>query len=280
VYGGIGLGPLLGDAVYAETGYRTAFILAAGCATLAAVLAVAVPSRVVRADAPDGFEPQPSRSTIDLDGTGRSSFVHPAALATGLVLAVGMAAYSTFSAFLPDHARSLGLSGSGGLFALYSAVCLALRLAGARLPERLGPRLSVTVAFGVLGIGLALLAAVPQVWALWAAAACVGVGMAFMYPSLMAETISRAADEDRPRAISSFTMFFEVGTAVGGLLLGVFADVAGKRSGFAVAVVLCVAGVWLLRTVVLPRRAVTTIAAPAPAAVTAPAVTWSPVCGD
>ena len=73
----------------------------------------------------------------------------------------GMAAFAVFPAFLPDYSRSLGLSGSGGLFAVYSAVCLVLRVVGAKLPERLGPRTSVTFAFcAARASALALLAAV------------------------------------------------------------------------------------------------------------------------
>ena len=83
--------------------------------------------------------------------TTAARWLHPDAVGPGVVLAIGMAAFAVFSAFLPDYARSLGLSGSGGLFAVYSAVCLVLRLGGARLPERLGPRLSVTTAFTMLG---------------------------------------------------------------------------------------------------------------------------------
>ena len=178
--------------------------------------------------------------------------MHPDAVGPGVVLATGMAAFAVFSAFLPDYARSLGLSGSGGLFAVYSAVCLVLRLGGARLPERLGPRLAVTTAFTMLGLGMTLLAVITEPWVLWVAAGCVGVGMAFMYPSLMAFTINHTPERERPQAIASFTMFFEAGTAVGGLALGALADVFGKRAGFAAAVGLCVVGVWLLRTVVIP----------------------------
>ena len=163
-----------------------------------------------------------------------------------------MAAFAVFGAFLPDHARALGLSGSGGLFAVYSAVCLVLRIGGARLPERLGPRVSVTTAFTMLGVGLTLFAAITEQWALFVAAGCVGVGMAFMYPSLMAFTVNRAPEAERPRAIASFTMFFEAGTAVGGLALGALADSFGKRAGFAVAAGLCVVGAWVLRTIVIP----------------------------
>jgi MFS family permease len=113
----------------------------------------------------------------------------------------------------------------------------------------------VTFAFCLLGVALALLAAIAETWALWAAAALIGTGMAFMYPSLMALTVDRASDADRPRAISSFTMFFEVGTAVGGLALGAIADSFGKRTGFAMAVAMCGVGLWMLWTRVLPSAA-------------------------
>ena len=71
--------------------------------------------------------------------------------------------------------------------------------------------------------------------------------MAFMYPSLMALTVNRVDDRERPAAISSFTMFFEIGTVTGGLLLGLIAQLLGKRASFAAAVVVCAFGLWLLR---------------------------------
>jgi MFS family permease len=91
--------------------------------------------------------------------------------------------------------------------------------------------------------------------ALWVASAFVGLGVAFNYPSLMALTINRASDRDRAVAVSSFTMFFEVGSAVGGLVIGAFAQVVGKQIGFLGGVVSCLIGLWLLRTKVVPAGA-------------------------
>jgi MFS family permease len=97
--------------------------------------------------------------------------------------------------------------------------------------------------------------------------------MAFMYPSLMAFTVNRTSDVERPRAIASFTMFFEAGTAAGGLALGALAEVLGKRAGFTAAVGLCVIGAWILRTIVIPassrdRREPIPVVAPLAAAST------------
>ena len=223
VYGGIGIGPIVGEAMLSTSGFRSAFALAGLFAVAAALVSTTVPRRVAFAICARVRQPRPrpvARWLHPGRGRPRSRPGHR----DGRVRRV-------LGAFLPDHARALGLSGSGGLFAVYSAVCLVLRIGGARLPERLGPRVSVTTAFTMLGLGLALFAAITEQWALWVAAGCVGVGMAFMYPSLMAFTVNRAPEAERPRAIASFTMFFEAGTAVGGLALGALADVVRQAGG-------------------------------------------------
>jgi predicted MFS family arabinose efflux permease len=70
----------------------------------------------------------------------------------------------------------------------------------------------------------------------------------------MALTVNRASDDDRASAISSFTMFFEIGSAASGLLVGGFAQLLGKQVGFLGGVFFCVVGLWVLRTKVAPRE--------------------------
>ena len=220
-------------------------------------MSLAVPHHVLAPFDDADLEPLPLYRGFD-------KFVHPAALGPGLVLASGIAAFSVFSAFLPEYARSIGFAGSGGLFAAYSIVCLLLRLVGARLPERLGARRAVTIAFVTLATALGALATFPAAWALWASATIIGVGMAFMYPSLMALTVNRVDDRERPVVIGSFTMFFEVGTVFGGIVLGTVAQLFGKRVSFGAAVLLCVFGLWLLRSRVAPADRPPTSAPAAP----------------
>jgi MFS family permease len=270
VFGGLGIGPILGELVVGDDRYHAAFGIAAAFAALAAVLALWVPTQVQLGDR-DGASPE--AHAIDR----RRALLHPAALGPGAVLAAGIGAFAVFSAFVPEHSREVGLPGSGGLFAAYSVVCLVLRLTGARLPERLGPRRSVTIALCSTASSLTLLAAVPQAWALWASAMLIGVGQAFLYPSLMALTVNRASERERAVALGSFTMFFDVGTVAGGLALGAVAETLGKRSAFAGGVVLAALGLWLLWT------RVTTTAAPdhpLAAGVDPAAVHFTAVAGD
>ena len=219
VYGGIGLGPTLGEWVLADDRYTLTFVVAGLFSAVAALTVLGVPRRVDRTA---------SRAPSDR----RPPLFHPAALWPGLVLAAGIAGFSVYSAFLPDHARTVGLSGAAGLFLVYSAVSLILRLVGATLPERLGERFMVTVALSALAGSLVLMAAIVEPWALWVAAAGMGVGMAFMYPSLMANVVNQVPESERASALSSFTMFFEIGSIVGGVALGALGQMFTKRAGF------------------------------------------------
>jgi MFS family permease len=250
VFGGLGVGPILGEAALAETHFTRAFAVAGGFALVAAAIGCFAPSRIT-----DVADEQAPDEPAGPDAPTRRPFIHPAAVLPGLVLACGVVGFATYGAFLPDYARSVGMSGAGVLFAFYAIVSLVVRIFGARLPEVLGPRRAVTIALSNITLGLVVLAAFPSTWALWVASALLGLGVAFNYPSLMALTVNRASDRDRAAAVSSFTMFFEIGSAVGGLAIGAFAQAVGKQSAFLGAAAFVLAGLWVLRTRVVPAGA-------------------------
>ena len=119
-------------------------------------------------------------------------------------------------------------------------MCLLLRFAGARLPERLGARRAVTIAFVTLAVALGGARRCSRTLGAVGVGRCSSASAsAFLYPSLMALTVNRVDERERPMAISSFTMFFEVGTITGGVVLGLVAELLGKRASFGAAVVLC-----------------------------------------
>lgn len=259
VFTGLGVGPVFGEWMLDDDQFERAFIAAGGFAIVAAIIAIFAPARV---------EPQDDEAPVAVDSgrraaapvralaqTGLMRFVHPAAVLPGAVLALGIGGLTTFFLFIPDYARTHGLANSGGLFLAYAFVSLVIRLFGAKLPERLGPRRAVSIALVSIAAGLVVFAAVPSVPGLWVGASLIGLGAAFNYPSLMALTVNSVSDTERASAISSFTMFFEIGSAVAGIALGVLAHAVGKQAGFLGGVVSCLIGLWVLRTKLVPADA-------------------------
>ncbi|MEZ5297187.1 MAG: MFS transporter [Ilumatobacteraceae bacterium] len=232
VFGGMGVGPLIAESfIGSDDDFSSAFVAAAVLAAIAAVTVLGVPRRVDRT-AGHSLEKAPLFSR--------------AALAPGLVLASGIAAFSVFMAFAPEYSKSVGLPGAGGLLLVYSLVSVSLRVVAAKLPERLGAHRTVTIALAFLTVGLTLIGLVAESWALWVAAALIGVGMAFLYPSLMANVVNRVSESERSTALSSLTMFFEVGTIVGGVALGAVGEIASKQAGFLGGALMALVGVAVL----------------------------------
>jgi MFS family permease len=247
VFTGLGLGPVFGEQLLNDVEFERTFIAAGLFAILASVIASFAPDFVVSPDAKTGgvTKRPPTR-------TGWAQYVHPSAVLPGTVLALGVGGLTTFFLFVPEYSRDLGLNNSGGLFLVYALISLLIRIFGATLPERLGPRRMVTIALSAFAVGLVAVAAVSSVWALWFAAVMIGIGAAFNYPSLNALTVNRVDDTERAQAISSFTMFFEIGSAFSGLTIGALAQLVGKQSAFYGGVAMVLVGLVVLRRWVVP----------------------------
>lgn len=273
VFSGLGMGPVFGEWLLDDVNFERTFLAAGGFAIVAACIAVFAPARVDSPDDVDDYEHDAGvahsgeRGAVPMRGLAESGifkFIHPAAILPGAVLALGVGGLTTFFLFIPDYARTHGFTSSGGLFLAYAMVSLVIRIFGAKLPERLGPRRAVSIALLSMAAGLVVFAVFPSVAGLWVGAVLIGLGAAFNYPSLMALTVNNANDEDRASAISSFTIFFEIGSAGAGLTVGVLAQLVGKQYGFYGGVASCLIGLWLLRTKLAPRpAAMAAMAAPA-----------------
>ncbi len=194
VFTGLGLGPVFGEQLLNDIEFERTFIAGGIFALVAGCVALFAPDHVVSPDEQSGASsattPKPARS-------GLSKYVHPSAILPGAVLALGVGGLTSFFLFVPDYSRDLGLSNSGGLFLVYALVSLLIRIFGATLPDRLGPRRMVTIALAAFAVGLLALAAIASMWTLWFAAVLIGIGAAFNYPSLNALTVNRVDDAER-----------------------------------------------------------------------------------
>jgi MFS family permease len=237
VFAGLGIGPVISESVIGVDRFDAGLWAAAGFALLASVLATLTPGGVKHHD-------------VDAGPVQR---FHRAAIPTGLVLALGVGGFVTFSAFMPDYSVSVGLSGSKWVFATYAAVCLLIRVVAATIPDRIGHARAVTFALTFMSVGLTMLFLWPSPIGVFISTVIVAIGISFNYPSLMAMTVNAVPERERVRAISTFTMFFEIGTAGGGLLLGTLADLTSKRSAFAGGAVCCAVGIYVLWHVAVPR---------------------------
>lgn len=246
VFGGVALGPILGEWVMGgvpdsarglDSGrYDAVFVLAAVCCLLAAIVSTSAPAFTKGTSAATRVE---RRSLASL-------WFHRKAVVPGALMALGIASWTAFNSFVPTYAKELGLDGSARFFVVYSIVCLVIRLFGARLPESIGLRRSVAAALVFILLGVLSVAAFASSTGIWVGTVFFALGASFLYPSLLAMSVQDVDDDERVAVVASFTMFFELGGVLGGLALGGVGQIFGKRAIFWVAGVFALSGLALV----------------------------------
>jgi MFS family permease len=239
VFGGLGVGPIIGEAVLGDGRYAATFMASAVFCVIAAVIALFAPGR----------PPRVASAPVPRRGFHRSAFP------PGLVLAAGIAAVTAFMAFVPTYVDRLGMSGASGVFVLYSVICLGIRVVFAKLPERIGLVQSVAAALAALAAGLTLVATFPSAAGLYAGTVVMSLGIALLYPALMATAVNMVPENERSQVLATFTMFFEVGTILGGLVLGPVVAASSERGAFVGGVFFALGGLVVLRTWLMPVMA-------------------------
>lgn len=247
IYVGLGFGPFLGEWLLRSSSFDTVWVAVVIGLLVAAAVGLLAPQGlpVVDADEP----PAVAR-------TGLAKLLHPAAVGPGAVLFLGVVGFVGFNTFVPLHGEEIGLDDVAAVFLLFSAVVLLVRLTGSRLPDVHGPIVIGTVALTASAIGLVGIAVWRAPVGLYLFTVALAVGSALLYPALMAAAVNSAPDNERSAAVATFTMFFEVATALGGAVLGVVAALSTYSGAFAAGAVFSLTGLVVLRLWLPARLAV------------------------
>jgi MFS family permease len=234
LWGGIAVGPVLGETILGRSSFHIVWWLAAGTGLVAAGLALRIPD--TRA-----------KEAGDVSGAGGpSTLYHPAAMLPGLVASSAVWGFSAFASFVPLYAIQLGMKGSEFVFAAYSAVILGIRSFGRRLPDRLGSRVTSRIALACSIAGLGTMAAWPSVAGLFAGTVIFAVGQGLLFPGLMTLAIGMAPRSEMGAVVGTFTAFFDLAYGLGAVSLGGVAAALGYRGAFATGSVVAGAGLALL----------------------------------
>ena len=234
LYGGLALGPVLGEWVLDGTHFHTTWFVAAGAGLVAALLGL-----TIRDTRPADTVSEPA---------AERHLIHPRGLMPGTILATSVWGLSGFNTFVPLYALELGMRGSRLVFVVFSATVLSIRSLGARIPDVLGPRKTASAALCSSAFGMALIAIWAATPGLLIGAAFFGIGQALAFPALMTLAVGGAPTNERGAVVGTFTAFFDLAFGVGALSLGAVAAVFGYRGAFVGGALVAAFGFVLLRT--------------------------------
>lgn len=233
LYLGIGIGPLIGEALLSAGGFPVVWLVTAGFAGAAVALSLATPET-----APAVVAGGPPRA--------RPPLIHPAGLFPGLVILLGIWGMAGYLAFVPSHAVAIGMGGASAPLLLYALVVVGLRIVGARLPDRFGAARLSGLALVLSAAGLAVVGAVPTPAGLLVGTLVFAAGVAFTMPALLALAVSRVPAEERGTVVGTASAFLDVAFGVAPLVLGLIAARTGYGPTFLVSAGLALVGSALL----------------------------------
>jgi MFS family permease len=217
IWGGLTLGPLLGEAVFSLWGYHAVFALTALTPLLGALVAQRVP---------DAHEP------LEPEDDARQPLVPRPVIAPGLALLLANIGYGTVAGFLVLHLADRGVGDGAVVFTAFAASVIVTRLVAGRLPDLVGPRASAAAAGCAEAFGLALLAMAGGMTSALVGAVVMGFGFSLLFPSLALIAVQRSGEERRGAALGGFTAFFDMGVGIGAPLAGAIAALGGYPAAF------------------------------------------------
>ena len=143
VWGGLSLGPLVGELLRAAGGYDAVWVLAAALPFAGALIALCLP--------------EPSRAFRGRVSERLALFPR-AARRPGVALALANFGYAALAGFVVLDLSSHGVSGGASVFTVFAAAVFLSRIVLSPLPDRAGPRATATGAALFEAVGLAIIA--------------------------------------------------------------------------------------------------------------------------
>jgi MFS family permease len=157
----------------------------------------------------------------------------------GLVIKFAdVAAWGLLPVYFTDRGLSVGTVGV--LAAVYPASWALLQPLTGLLSDARGRRGPIVAGMVVQGTGLALVALADGVAGWLVALVVMGVGTALAYPVLLAAAADTAAAATRATAIGMYRLWRDLGFVVGGVTIGVAADLVGTPDALAILATLAV----------------------------------------
>ena len=229
VWGGLSVGPLVGELLLSLGGY-TAVWMAAGILPLLGAL-IALSAR-------DPFVPLAHAEPHPL--------IAPEAVGPGFAIALASFGYAAVATFIVLHLEARGVGHGATVFAAFAAMIVLTRLVFGDLPDRMGAAPVAIAATLGEAVGLLLIAVAHSLPVAIAGGLAMGAAFSLLNPSLMLIALGRVSETARGAAMGTYTAFFDAGVGLGAPLAGLVAALTDYESAFVFAAAVSVSSALLI----------------------------------
>jgi MFS family permease len=237
VWGGLSVGPLVGELLLDLGGYTAVWIFAAVLPVVGALFALL---------ARDPFVP--------LKHAEPHPLIAPEAVGPGFAIALASFGYAAIATFVVLHLEARGIGNGATVFAAFAAMLVLTRLVLGHLPDQVGPAPVAIVATLGEAAGLVLIAVAETLPVALLGGLVMGAAFSLLNPALMLIALGRVAPQARGAAMGTYTAFFDAGVGLGAPIAGVVAALTSYEGAFIFAAAVCLASALLILVRLHPGR--------------------------
>ncbi len=148
---------------------------------------------------------------------------------------------------MPLYVDDVGIDGADGIFFLYGALVLVIRIFGARVPDRYGGHRTGAIALAGNAAGMAVIVAWPTAAGLIVGTVLFSLGMSLLYPAFFLVALNGVPESERASAVGTISIFFDLSQGLGAVVVGGVAAIAGVPGAFAAGGVAALVGLGAMR---------------------------------
>ncbi|WP_180083660.1 MFS transporter [Acinetobacter sp. YH12145] len=169
-------------------------------------------------------------------------------LAISFVALLTAFAYSSVMSFITAYAELKHLLAYTSIFFIVFAVSmLIVRPWVGKVYDRKGPSAVIYPSFICFAIGLVVVSFLTNQWVLWISAVFMGIGYGSVFPCLQTVAIQTVEKARMGHAISTFFALFDIGLAVGSVIMGALIAYFGFQATYLFCAVMVLFTTWMYR---------------------------------
>ena len=225
---GIVLGPLIGLSLIPYLSYTMVTAVLVAMIFIGYIFCFLIPVQEVK---------QPD-SEAEKTHLGLSDFVEKKSLTVALMVMMISFSYASIMSFIAPFASSIHLMQYAGLFFVVFAISMmSLRPITGKIYDRKGPQYVIYPAVLTFSLGLLVLSQIHTLTGFMLAAVLIGLGFGSAQPCLQTLAIQRAPKHRIGYATSTFYTCYDIGIAIGSLVVGMMIT----KQSFSFAFIICAA---------------------------------------
>lgn len=175
-------------------------------------------------------------------------------LAVSCVALLTAFAYSGIMSFITAFSESKQLLAyTSVFFIVFAASMLLVRPWVGKIYDRKGPSAVIYPSFIFFAIGLVMVSLISNQWTLWLSAVFVGIGYGSLFPCLQTLAIQSVNKQRMGHAISTFFTLFDLGLAVGSVVMGLLIAYWGFEAMYVSSAALVIVTILVYRQYVAKR---------------------------